>query len=143
MYLSLLNLWMQLHQWNPKKKERVSYIGSIGMRTFWGTLWERVELASCACLRCCCTVAAGHARERERERTRERRKIERDLQKFVALPYSYSHCLFTIKLITSLRQVFFLCCKIEEDEEDEEEGRDRLSCFEALGGRGSLFLQPW
>jgi hypothetical protein len=77
------------------------------MRTFWGTLWERVELASCACLRCCCTVAAGHARERERERTRERRKIERDLQKFVALPYSYSHCLFTIKLITSLRQVLF------------------------------------
>jgi hypothetical protein len=38
---------------------------------------------------------------------------------------------------------FFLCCKIEEEEEDEEEGRDRLSCFEALGGRGSLFLQPW
>lgn len=68
-------------------------------------------------MRTCCTCfvclpallldgPAGHARERERERTRERRKIERDLQKFVALPNSYSHFLFTIKLITSLRQVF-------------------------------------
>jgi len=41
---------------------------------------------------------------------------------------------------------FCLYCKIEEEEEEEEEeerGRDRLSCFEALGGRGSLFLQPW
>jgi hypothetical protein len=60
-----------------------------------------------------CAVAARlllgmreRERERERERTRERRKIERDLQKLVALPNSYSHCLFTIKLITSLRQVF-------------------------------------
>jgi hypothetical protein len=57
-----------------------------------------------------CAVAAGYAREREREReregTRERRKIERDLQKLVALPNSYSHFLFTIQLITSLRQVF-------------------------------------
>ncbi len=58
-----------------------------------------------------CAVAARlllgmRERERERERTRERRKIERDLQKLVALPNSYSHCLLTIKLITSLRQVF-------------------------------------
>jgi hypothetical protein len=56
-----------------------------------------------------CAVAARlllGMRERERERERERRKIERDLQKLVTLPNSYSHCLFTIKLITSLRQVF-------------------------------------
>ncbi len=81
-------------------------------------------------------------REREREREREDEGEEEDRERFAEACYSaqlLQPLSFTIKLITSLRQVFV--CKIEEEEE--EEGRDRLSCFEALGGRGSLFLQPW
>jgi len=84
-------------------------------------------------------------REREREREREDEGEEEDRERFAEAcciaqllqPLS-THYQAHHKFAPS----FCLYCKIEEEEE-EERGRDRLSCFEALGGRGSLFLQPW
>jgi hypothetical protein len=86
-------------------------------------------------------------REREREREREDEGEKEDRERFAEACYIAQ----LLQLLSIHYQVhhkfapsFCLYCKIEEEEEEEEErARDRLSCFEALGGRGSLFLQPW